>query len=108
MVRSTRILCSTTRLRFFIDRCEKSTDLASISHVTILRWYWRGKPEGAGEMENAIATRPIGIHKYKETRMIRELDMHFYGPRDNDEITKLNPRSRAFVDKVRKNLGIDE
>ena len=83
--------------------------MLGISFVTIPRWYWRGKSEGAGgEMENAIATRPIGIHKYKETRMIRELDMHFYGPRDNEEITKLNPRSRAFVDKVCKNLKIDK
>jgi hypothetical protein len=72
------------------------------------RWYWRGKPEGSGQMDNTIATRPIGIHKYKETRMIRELDQQFYGPANNKEIKKLNPRSRAFVDNVRKNLGIDK
>lgn len=59
-------------------------------------------------MENSITTRPIGIHKYKDTRMIRELEEQFYGPANNKEIKRLNPRSRAYVDKVRKNLGIDE
>lgn len=81
---------------------------SSRTYPYVYRWYWRGKPEGAGEMDNAISTRPIGIHKYKETRMIRELDQHFYGPPNNKEIKKLTPRSKAFVDKVRKNLGIDK
>jgi hypothetical protein len=57
-------------------------------------------------MENSITTRPIGIHKYKETRMILELEQQFYGPANNREIKRLNPRSRTYVDKVRKNLGM--
>jgi hypothetical protein len=106
MVRSdTRLRFSFVQVFLFFSHRWKSLDLA---RFFVTRWYWRGKPKGAGEMENAIATRPIGIHKYKETRMIRELDQHFYGPKDNIEIMKLNPRSRAFIDKVRKNLGIDE
>ena len=70
-------------------------------------WYWKGKPTNAGQMENAITSRPIGIHKYKATSEIRELEQHFYGPRDNEEILKLKPHAREYVMKVRKAMGID-
>ena len=70
-------------------------------------WYWKGKPATAGQMENTISSRPIGIHKYKATSEIRELEQHFYGPRDNKEIRKLRPHAREYVMKVRKAMGID-
>lgn len=70
-------------------------------------WYWKGKPATAGQMENTITSRPIGIHKYKATSEIRELEQHFYGHKDNKEIGKLKPYAREYVIKVRKAMGID-
>lgn len=71
------------------------------------RWYWKGKPKGAGEMENAISPHPIGLHKYKNEDEIRELEQHFYGPPKNKPLMRLNPRTKAFVMKVRKAIGTD-
>jgi hypothetical protein len=61
----------------------------------------------AGQMENTIAIRPIGIHKYKEPHMIRDLEQHFYGPPENKEIKKLKSCARAYVRKVCKAMGTD-
>ena len=71
----------------------------------MFRWYWKGKPENAGQMENAISDHPIGLHKYKQDFEIRELEQHFYGPPDNKFIKKMDPRTKAYVQKVRKALG---
>lgn len=72
------------------------------------RWYWRGKPQGAGDMDNAISTRPIGLHRYKAASEIRELDQQFFGAADNREIMRLNARTKAYVQKVRKAMGTDK
>jgi hypothetical protein len=76
-------------------------------HVSF-RWFWRGKPQGAGEMENAIAIRPIGLHKYKKPDQIRELEDIFFGPADSKVISRLKPVAKTFVKKVRKAMGVDE
>lgn len=70
-------------------------------------WYWKGKPKGAGEMENSIAHRPIGLHRYKQPKEIQELDDQFFGPKGNKEMMKLNQRTKAFVEKVRRAMGTD-
>ena len=72
------------------------------------RWYWKGKPKGAGEMENTLAIRPIGLHKYKSETEIRELEQHFFGPPDNEFLMRLNARTKAYVKKVRKAIGVDQ
>mmetsp|Transcript_1136 Transcript_1136/g.2387 ORF Transcript_1136/g.2387 Transcript_1136/m.2387 type:complete len:446 (-) Transcript_1136:1-1338(-) len=71
-------------------------------------WFWKGKPEGAGEMEECCAVRPIGLHKYKMTNEILEMENQFFGERDNSDYKKLNARTKRYVDKVRKAMGIDE
>ena len=72
-------------------------------------WYWKGKPKGAGEMEDTIAVHPIGLHKYKQPEEIRDMNMQFFGPKTkgNKNLARLDPRSRRFVDKVRKAMGVD-
>ena len=59
-------------------------------------------------MSNTLAIRPIGLHKYKHEAEIRELDQHFYGPPDNKFLTGLDPRTKAYVMKVRKAIGTDQ
>mmetsp|Transcript_31211 Transcript_31211/g.75469 ORF Transcript_31211/g.75469 Transcript_31211/m.75469 type:complete len:438 (-) Transcript_31211:178-1491(-) len=71
-------------------------------------WYWKGKPKGAGEMENTISIRPIGLHKYKASKEIMELDQQFFGPPNNKEMMKLNPRTKTYVQKVRTAMGTDQ
>mmetsp|Transcript_7982 Transcript_7982/g.18001 ORF Transcript_7982/g.18001 Transcript_7982/m.18001 type:complete len:424 (-) Transcript_7982:1116-2387(-) len=71
-------------------------------------WYWKGKPKGAPEMENTIAVRPIGLHKYKTSEEIQQLEDQFFGPPDNKELMRLNPRTKTYVKKVRKAMGTDE
>ena len=58
-------------------------------------------------MENTIARRPIGLHKFKNENEIREIDRHFYGPPDNSYIKKMKPYQKAFVMEVRKAIGTD-
>ncbi len=70
-------------------------------------WFWKGKPEGAGEMEECCAVRPIGLHKYKMTDEILEMENQFFGERDNLDYKKLNARTKRYVDKVRRAMGID-
>ncbi|KAL7541434.1 hypothetical protein ACHAXR_010932 [Thalassiosira sp. AJA248-18] len=70
-------------------------------------WFWKGKPKNAGQMENALAIRPIGLHKYKTDFEIRELEQHFYGPPDNKVLKRLDPRTKTYVNKVRKAIGTD-
>eukprot|EP00579_Thalassiosira_antarctica_P001155 CAMPEP_0201868624 /NCGR_PEP_ID=MMETSP0902-20130614/2426_1 /ASSEMBLY_ACC=CAM_ASM_000551 /TAXON_ID=420261 /ORGANISM="Thalassiosira antarctica, Strain CCMP982" /LENGTH=424 /DNA_ID=CAMNT_0048393983 /DNA_START=10 /DNA_END=1284 /DNA_ORIENTATION=- len=71
-------------------------------------WYWKGKPKGAGEMENSIAIRPIGLHKYKNEGEIKELENQFFGPPENKFLKGLNPRMKTYVKKVRKAMGTDQ
>jgi hypothetical protein len=82
--------------------------LQFIAQNVFCRWFWRGKPQGAGEMENAIAIRPIGLHKYKKPDQIRELEDTFFGPADSKVISRLKPVAKTFVKKVRKAMGVDE
>jgi hypothetical protein len=81
-------------------------------------WYWRGKPANAGQTENTIARRPIGIHKYKSADEILRLWEEFYGPSEddvggNDALEKVGQDrrhgkvSKKFVLEVRKAMGID-
>jgi hypothetical protein len=72
------------------------------------RWFWRGKPQGAGEMENALAIRPIGLHKYKKADQIRELEETFFGPASSKVMSRLNPVVKTYVEKVRRAMGVDE
>jgi len=59
-------------------------------------------------MENTIAVRPIGLHKYKTSEEIQQLEDQFFGPPDNKELMRLNPRTKTYVKKVRKAMGTDE
>jgi hypothetical protein len=75
-------------------------------------WYWKGKPKDAGIMENTIARRPIGIHKYKKPEEILRLWQEFYGPRGNVDLEnvglgKHGAVAKKFVEEVRKEMGID-
>eukprot|EP00573_Skeletonema_grethae_P000549 CAMPEP_0201691180 /NCGR_PEP_ID=MMETSP0578-20130828/4415_1 /ASSEMBLY_ACC=CAM_ASM_000663 /TAXON_ID=267565 /ORGANISM="Skeletonema grethea, Strain CCMP 1804" /LENGTH=484 /DNA_ID=CAMNT_0048176337 /DNA_START=16 /DNA_END=1470 /DNA_ORIENTATION=+ len=75
-------------------------------------WYWKGKPEGAGQMENTIARRPIGIHKYKKPEEILTLWEEFYGPSGNDALERVERQkhgvgAKKFLLEVRKAMGID-
>mmetsp|Transcript_28324 Transcript_28324/g.58023 ORF Transcript_28324/g.58023 Transcript_28324/m.58023 type:complete len:444 (-) Transcript_28324:237-1568(-) len=70
-------------------------------------WYWKGKPKNAGQMDECCAVRPIAIHKYKYSSQMEKLEQQFYGPRDNPNIRKLSDRSRRYVTKVRRAMGID-
>ena len=76
-------------------------------------WYWKGKPKDAGQMEDTIARRPIGIHKYKKPEEILTLWEEFYGPSSGNEALEKVGRGRhgavakRFVEKVRKAMGID-
>ena len=75
-------------------------------------WFWKGKPQDAGQMENTIARRPIGIHKYKQAEEILRLWQEFYGPKDNVNLQdvgrgKHGQRAKKFVEEVRKAMGID-
>mmetsp|Transcript_30010 Transcript_30010/g.62727 ORF Transcript_30010/g.62727 Transcript_30010/m.62727 type:complete len:462 (+) Transcript_30010:73-1458(+) len=71
-------------------------------------WFWLNKPANAGQMENCCAIRPMGMHKYKNKWQIEMLEEQFYGPTNNKEITKLNERTRRYVDKVRGAMEIDQ
>jgi hypothetical protein len=75
-------------------------------------WYWKGKPKDAGQMENTIARRPIGIHKYKKPEEILRLWQEFYGPRGNEALENVGlgrhgEVAKKFVEEVRKAMGID-
>lgn len=75
-------------------------------------WYWKGKPEDAGQMENTIARRPIGIHKYKKPEEILRLWEEFYGPSGNDAMERVEMQrhgvgAKKFLLEVRKAMGID-
>jgi len=75
-------------------------------------WYWRGKPKEAGQMENTIARRPIGIHKYKQPEEILTLWEEFYGPSGNAAMEKVGWQrhgevAKKFLLEVRKAMGID-
>ena len=59
-------------------------------------------------MENTISIRPIGLHKYKASKEIMELDQQFFGPPNNKEMMKLNPRTKTYVQKVRTAMGTDQ
>lgn len=70
------------------------------------RWYWQGKPENVGQMNDCCSRRPMGLHKYKQKEQIEQLEQHFYGPSDNNEIKRLDERTRTYVNKVRNVMGI--
>ena len=75
-------------------------------------WYWKGKPQNAGQMENTIARRPIGIHKYKNEKEILTLWEEFYGPSGNQALVDVGRKrhgdvARRFVEEVRREMGID-
>ena len=75
-------------------------------------WFWKGKPKDAGQMENTIARRPIGIHKYKKPEEILTLWEEFYGPSGNAALEKVGKQrhgevAKRFVEEVRKEMGID-
>ena len=72
-------------------------------------WFWKGKPENAGQMEDCCAVRPLGVHKYKQTWMMEGLEKQFYGSVEekNERLRKESDGTRAYVDKVRKAMGID-
>jgi len=75
-------------------------------------WFWKGKPKDAGQMENTIARRPIGIHKYKKPEEILTLWEEFYGPSGNVALEKVGKQrhgevAKRFVEEVRKEMGID-
>lgn len=52
--------------------------------------------------------RPMGFHKYKALWWMKLLEEQFYGPANNKEVTKLNERTRGYVEKVRRAMGIDQ
>lgn len=58
-------------------------------------------------MENSIAFRPIGLHKYKSVPEIQELEQHFFGDPGNKFIKRLDERTKTYVKKVRKAMGTD-
>ncbi|KAL7492893.1 hypothetical protein ACHAWT_002164 [Skeletonema menzelii] len=75
-------------------------------------WYWKGKPKDAGQMEDTIARRPIGIHKYKKPEEILTLWEEFYGPSGNEALEMVGRGrhgvvAKRFVEQVRKAMGID-
>ena len=59
-------------------------------------------------MEESIAIRPIGLHKYKNEEEIRQLEKQFFGPPENKFLTGLTPRMKTYVKKVRKAMGTDQ
>ena len=59
-------------------------------------------------MEDCCAIRPVGIHKYKQSILIEQLDKQFYGPADGKDLKRLNARTRRYADKVRRAMGISE
>lgn len=70
-------------------------------------WYWKGKPEGSGQMEECCAIRPIGLHKYKLPTEILEMEAQFFGELGNKDYNRLDARTKRYVDKVRKAMGTD-
>eukprot|EP00956_Cyclotella_meneghiniana_P011473 scaffold16121_cov68-Cyclotella_meneghiniana.AAC.1 len=71
-------------------------------------WFWKGKPEGAGEEEECCAHRPIGLHKYKLPSEIQKLDLQFFGSTDGETYKKLDAKTKRYVDKVRGAMGISD
>ena len=71
-------------------------------------WYWKGKPKDAGQMENTISRRPIGLHKYKSAPEIRGMEQIFFGKPGNNDFMRLKPRTKKYVLEVRKTMGIDK
>ena len=71
-------------------------------------WYWKGKPKDAGQMENTISRRPIGLHKYKSAPEIRGMEQIFFGEPGNNDFMRLKPRTKKYVLEVRKTMGIDK
>jgi len=69
-------------------------------------WFWKGKPQGAGEEEECCAHRPIGLHKYKKPQEIQMLDNQFFGDVEGTDYKRLDARTKRYVDKVRKAMGI--
>ncbi|KAL7485489.1 hypothetical protein ACHAW6_011098 [Cyclotella cf. meneghiniana] len=65
-----------------------------------------GKPQGAGEEEECCAHRPIGLHKYKKPQEIQMLENQFFGDVKGPDYKRLNARTKRYVDKVRKAMGI--
>ena len=50
----------------------------------------------------------MGVHKYKVSEQINQLERQFYGPRENNkDIARLDVRAKRYVDKVRRAMGID-
>ena len=86
----------------------KGSDLASSLTSLSFRWFWKGKPKNAGQMEDCCAIRPVGIHKYKQSILIEQLDKQFYGPADGKDLKRLNARTRRYADKVRRAMGISK
>ncbi|KAL7513616.1 hypothetical protein ACHAXN_010888 [Cyclotella atomus] len=70
-------------------------------------WYWPGKPDDVGQEEECCAHRPIGLHKYKLPEQIMQVHQQFLGEKDNDDCKRLTAKSKIWVDKVRKALGVD-
>ena len=71
-------------------------------------WFWKGKPEGAGEEEECCAHRPIGLHKYKLPSEIQKMDLQFFGSKDGETYKKLDAKTKRYVDKVRGSMGIGD
>jgi hypothetical protein len=71
-----------------------------------VRWFWKGKPEGAGQEEECCAHRPIGLHKYKLPKEITTLDEQFFGSTKGQSYISLDARTKRYVDKVRTAMGI--
>jgi hypothetical protein len=69
-------------------------------------WFWKGKPQGAGEEEECCAHRPIGLHKYKKPEEIRKLDEQFFWTNGDKEYKRLDAKTKRYVDKVRKAMGL--
>lgn len=74
--------------------------------LLIFRWFWKGKPQDAGQEEDCCAHRPIGLHKYKMPEEIVRLDRQFFGSASDEPYKKLNAKTKKYVDKVRNAMGI--
>ena len=69
-------------------------------------WFWKGKEQERGQMEECCAHRPIAFHKYKFPVQHQVLEAQFYGPENGEHYKKLKPINKRYVDKVRKAMNI--
>ena len=105
-------------MTFVVDRGFDEEIGKLIIFVALKCWYFadgrslsqsrKNKPENVGQLEECCSIRPMGIHKYKQTHQIEQLDDQFYGPSNNKELTRLKGKTRRYADKVRRAMGFDQ